>query len=64
MVGSVAALAATPAAEVRVMILDLSENMQPEVSGWGVYCYEFLLLPNTSYYSSSLLLVFRPSKHT
>mmetsp|Transcript_38000 Transcript_38000/g.103674 ORF Transcript_38000/g.103674 Transcript_38000/m.103674 type:complete len:1035 (+) Transcript_38000:185-3289(+) len=29
-VGSVAALAATPAAEVRVMILDLSENMQPE----------------------------------
>ena len=25
--------------------------MVTEVSGWGVYCYDFLLLPITSYYS-------------
>ena len=25
--------------------------MAAEVGGWGVYCYDFLLLPITSYYS-------------
>ena len=31
-----------------------------EVSGWGVYCYDFLLLPITSYYV--LLLVASPAR--
>ena len=31
-----------------------------KVSGWGVYCYDFLLLPITSYYF--LLLLASPAR--
>ena len=31
--------------------LFISSHSRPQVSGWGVCCYDFLVLPSTPYYS-------------
>ena len=62
-----AAVAEVPAELVDSMEVDVPAWIQMidrQVSGWGVYSYDFLLLPVASYCSSCLLLVSRRSIHT
>ena len=53
--------------DVSIANLSMSRSMSkgsPKVSGWEVYCCDFLLLPIASCCSQCLLLVVRRSKHT